>query len=93
MTDIIYKTNGGVTEISPKNGTYYTLKELQEIVGGNREILHLKGICNKFMIINEEGKLNKLPYNENATILYKLSLNTDDFIVGDALVCDKSKII
>ena len=93
MTDIIYKTNGGVTEISPKNGTYYTLEELQEIVGGSIEILHLKGICNKFMVINEEGKLNKLPYNENATILYKLSLNTDDFIVGDALVCDKSKII
>lgn len=92
MKDIIYKTNGEVKEISPKNETYYTLKELQEIVGGSIEILHLKGICNKFMVINEEGKLNKLPYNENATILYKLSLNTDDFIVGDALVCHTNRI-
>ena len=81
---------------SPAGGLLVTdkiLAELQEIVGGSIEILHLKGKCYKFMIINEEGKLNKLPYNENATILYKLSLNTDDFIVGDALVCDKSKII
>lgn len=93
MADIIYKANEGVTEISPKNETYYTLKELQEIVGGSIEIIYLKGIYDKFMVINEEGKLNKLPYNENATILYKLSLNTDDFIVGDVLVCDKSKII
>lgn len=93
MKDIIYKTNGRVTEIFPKNETYYTLNELQEIVGGNIEIIHLKGICDKFMVINEEGKLNKLPYNENATILYKLSLNTDDFIVGDALVCDIGKIL
>ena len=92
MTDFIYKTNGEVIETSPKNETYYTLKELQEIVGGSIEILHLKGICDKFMVINEEGKLNKLPYNENATILYKLSLNTDDFIVGDALVCDTNRI-
>ena len=91
MTDIIYKTNGEVKEISPKNGTYYTLKELQEIVGGYIEIIHLTN--NKIMVINDEGKLINLPYNKNATILYKPSFNTDDFIIGDALVCDKSKII
>ena len=91
MTDIIYKTNGGVTEISPKNRTYYTLEELKEIVGGYIEIIHLTE--NKIMVINDEGKLINLPHNENATILYRLCLDTIDFIVGDALVCDKSKII
>ena len=91
MTDIIYKTNGEVIETSPKNGTNYTFKELKEIVGGYIEIIHLTN--NKIMVINDEGKLINLPHNENATILYKLSLNTDNFIVGDALVCDKSKII
>ena len=91
MKDSIYKTNGEVIETSPKNGTYYTLKELQEIVGGSIEIIHLTN--NKIMVINDEGKLINLPHNKNATILYKLSFNTNDFIVGDALVCDKSKII
>ena len=91
MTDIIYKTTGEVIEISPKNGAFYTLDELQEIVGGSIEIIHLTN--NKIMVINDEDKLINLLHNENATILYKFCLDTDDFIVGDALVCDKSKII
>ena len=84
MTDIIYKTNGEVIETSPKNGTNYTLDELKEIVGGYIEIIHLTN--NKIMLINDEGKLINLPHNENATILYRLCLDTTDFIVGDVLV-------
>ena len=90
MTDIIYKTNGEVIEISPKNGAFYTLDELQEIVGGSIEIIHLTN--NKIMIINDEGKLINLPHNENATTLYRLCLNTIDFIVGDVLVCHTNRI-
>ena len=46
------------------------------------------------MIINEEGKLNNLPYNDNATVLYRANFrNTTDFIVGDALLCGKDRII
>ena len=91
MKDIIYKTNGEVIEASPKNGKNYTYEELREIVGGFIQIIFLK---DKFMIINEEGKLNNLPYNDNATVLYRANFrNTIDFIVGDALLCGKDKII
>ena len=91
MKDIIYKTNGEVIETSPKNGKNYTYEELREIVGGFIQIIFLK---DKFMIINEEGKLNNLPYNDNATVLYRANFrNTTDFIVGDALLSGKDKII
>ena len=91
MKDIIYKINGEVIEASPKNGKNYTYEELREIVGGFIQIIFLK---DKFMIINEEGKLNNLPYNDNATVLYRANFrNTTDFIVGDALLCGKDKII
>ena len=90
MKDIIYKTNGAVIETSPKNGTNYTLEELKEIVGGYIEIIHLTK--NKIMVINDEGKLINLPHNENATILFRLCLDTIDFIVGDALVCHTNRI-
>ena len=91
MKDIIYKINGEVIETSPKNGKNYTYEELREIVGGFIQIIFLK---DKFMIINEEGKLNNLPYTDNATVLYRANFrNTTDFIVGDALLCGKDKII
>ena len=90
MKDIIYKANGEVIETSPKNGTDYTLEELKEIVGGYIEIIYLTE--NKIMVINDEGKLINLPHNENATTLYRICLNTNDFIVGDVLVCHTNRI-
>jgi hypothetical protein len=42
------------------------------------------------MIINEEGKLNNLPYNEIASSLYIYGMQ--DPVVGDVLVMDKQMI-
>ena len=89
MTDIIYKANGEVIKTYPKNGTYYTLEELKEIVGGYIEIVRLNK--KEIMVINEEGKLNNLPYNDNATLRFRF-FKTNDFIVGDVLVCDTNRI-
>lgn len=44
------------------------------------------------MVINDEGKLINLPHNENATTLYRICLDTIDFIVGDVLVCHTNRI-
>lgn len=38
------------------------------------------------LIINEEGKLFELPYNELATKWYHENVGTHDFIVGDAVL-------
>lgn len=89
MTSRIIKTNNEVIEVTPKNGTDFSLEELQEIVGGYIEILPLKD--NEIMVINEEGKLDGLDYNSKATKeVQKCGLA--DFIVGDVLVCDTQMV-
>lgn len=37
--------------------------------------------------INESGKLDRLPINHLATRIYRSYLKTDDFIVGNAVIC------
>lgn len=72
----------------PKNGTDFSLEELQEFVGGDIEIITLAD--DLIMVVNEEGKLFDLPFNEAATeILRGCSINsTNDYIVGSALICE-----
>lgn len=85
----ILKTDGSTVEVSPKNGTDYTLEEMQEIVGGYIEIIP----CidrRKILVINEEGKLNDLPVNFEATKL--ADINFWDCIVGDALLCNSDEV-
>lgn len=80
----IIKTTGEVIEVKPAKGKTFSLKELQDIVGGFIEIVHLPNM--KLMVVNEEGKLNGLPVNHKASDLYP------DIIVGDVLVCDFNQI-
>lgn len=81
------KTNGEVMDVTPKNGGKpFTLEELKEYVGGWIECIYLNK--HQVMVINEEGKLLNLPYNAVATEAYRIVFQpTDDFIVGDALIC------
>ncbi len=89
MTSRIIKTNNEVIEVTPKNGTDFSLEELQEIVGGYIEILPLQD--NEIMVINEEGKLDGLDYNSKATEEVQ-KCGWADFIVGDVLVCDTQMV-
>ena len=69
------------------NGKTFSLDELKAFVGGWIECVTLND--KQVMIVNEEGKLNGLPYNLMATEIIKLAFQPcDDFIVGDALLCD-----
>ena len=82
------KTDGEVIEVSPKNeDKVFTLSELKEFVGGYIECIYLTP--KQVMVINEEGKLIGLPYNVVATEAFRMAFQpTDDFIVGDALLCE-----
>lgn len=80
------KTNGEITNVTPKNGTDYKYEELKEFVGGYIEIVPIND--HKIMVINEEGKLNNLPVNHIASLLYKY-----DTICGNVLVCDDSEVL
>ena len=83
-TPVIYHPGMPYQAAAPENGKFFTLKELQTIVGGYIECLSLKN--GMTMVVNEEGKLEGLPYNDLATdIAYNSGYM--DIIVGIVLVC------
>lgn len=75
-------------KVDPANGTDFSIDELNEFVDGYIEILH---IGDKLLVCNEEGKLKNLQYNAIATCLINAA-GIKDYIVGNALFCDKDKI-
>jgi hypothetical protein len=75
--------------IEPKNGTDFSLEELNNIVGGYIEILPLGD--DRIMVVNEEGKLNRLPVNMKATYIVN-GIGYKDTIVGNVLVCHSSMV-
>lgn len=78
------KTNGETIIVEPKNGTDFKYEELREFVNGSIETVFLKN--NEIMIVNEEGKLNQLDINADATNIYIQSYGLNDFIVGNVLL-------
>jgi hypothetical protein len=87
---IVIKTDGTKDALQPKNNKIFTLEELKSVVGGYIEIVPLTE--DYLMVINEEGKLLNLPINVIATRVYRASRNTDDFIVGNVLICSNKEI-
>ena len=87
---IVIKTDGTKDALQPKNNKVFTLEELKSVVGGYIEIVQLTK--DYLMVINEEGKLLDLPINVVATRVYRKSRNTEDFIVGDVLICSNKEI-
>ena len=81
----IIKSTGDVCDTHPKNGTDFKLEELRSVVKGYIEIVYLKD--GRLMVVNEEGILEKLPYNHLASMLAK------EPIVGDVLVCERGQIL
>jgi hypothetical protein len=75
---ILFKTNGEVTTIKPKN-TWFTLDELQALVGGYIELYPTRYLQN-LVVCNEEGLIKRLPKNE----IFKSLTNID--LVGDVLL-------
>ncbi len=89
MAEII-KTDGTRMDAVPENGTDFSLEEMQKIVGGLVEIIDLDE--NKCIVLNEEGKIDDLPFNEEATKIFHSYFKTDDYIIGDVLICDNEQI-
>lgn len=85
----VIQPDGTVFERLPHNGKVFTLVELQNIVGGFIEIVALAD--GSEMVLNDEGKLLGLPYNEKATLLFNAGGRVwFDPIVGTVLVCSAS---
>jgi Domain of unknown function (DUF3846) len=80
---------GEPQEISPANGTDFTLGELQTLVGGIIEIVQLHH--GQILVVNEEGLLKGLPLNTLASLVY-LTHGGNTYIVGNALLCGTEEV-
>jgi len=89
---ILVMPNGKTEHVNPKNGTDFSLEELQGFVDGYVQIINMQN--GERMVVNEEGKIRNLPINETATLFakFKSGIMPNDYIVGTALVCHKSQI-
>lgn len=85
----IYRTNGDVETVEPKNGTDFKLDELSSIVGGYIEVLYLDD--KEILVCDEEGKLKGYPLNVRATDIVR-SCGISDYIVGDVLICKTGEV-
>ena len=74
-----------------------TLKEAQDFVGGMVECITWPN--GDLLIVNEEGKGMGLPLNPEATLLWKMTFDNDnyvtgrkDFVVGPAILIKKDAL-
>ena len=93
--EYIYYPDGSRKEIFPKNGSYYELEELQDLVGGYIQLLYSHYDKNAAMVVNENGKLYNLPLNLAATeiALTEEMISVLDYIVGNALIINADSIL
>ncbi len=80
----LYLTDGRVKTVHPANGKHWTLDELQALVGGYIQIVST--VDGRYMVINDNGKIEHLDLNIPATRLY--IFGRQDVIMGPAVVVD-----
>lgn len=90
----LLKASGEVMEIEPKNGTNFTLDELYEHLNCSLvEVINLNQ--DDIMVVDEEGKwASNKGVNLNATKCAQenQAITSWDYIVGDAIVCNRKMI-
>lgn len=86
------------TQVYPANGKSFTLEELRGFVGGTIDMQLLRKE-NKWLVVNDNGKLDGLPINEIASEIWrkeypieKFPYNNDGLIVGNVLLSPKHLI-
>lgn len=84
MASHLYWPDGRIEPVVPA-GAYWSLEEMQKFVGGYIEVVRAKD--GRWMLVNEEGRIHRLPFNQNATDLYAAGSRTNP-IVGCVLVVD-----
>ena len=76
----LYNADGSTVKVSPANGRAFTLAELQALVGGFIELV--PGTAQRPALCNEEGRLARLPFNDEASRRFGMDL------VGNVVECD-----
>lgn len=87
---VLIKADGQQQKVEPKNCKMFELEELQGYVNGYIEVIFLDD--DTVMVVNEEGKMFGLPYNQLASIKFLQEKGYHEPIVGDVLVCKRNQI-
>jgi hypothetical protein len=88
---LYYNDNGSpLKKITPVDGVHFQLDELQKYVVGLIEVirLHQQGLPEKYLIVNEGGKVNGMSVNHLATGVFSQYYGNTNVIFGPAIVCD-----
>ena len=86
----LWRANGERKVLEPASGVAFTLEELQTAVGGYIEVRQGHGgIC---LVMNEEGKLDGLPLNRDATIFAVTECGLTEPIVGDVVIASATEV-
>lgn len=86
---ILIKSDGKEIPVFPKNESVFKLREAQEVIGGDVEILAIE--IDSVMIIHKDCELIHLPLNRRATDI-TLQNNVFRCVAGDALICASEEI-
>ena len=86
---IIIKVNGETEHTHPSNGSVFTLKELQDAVGGYIQIVSITAgeHSGSLMIVDEEGLIKP-----NPQVNKEASLIAGQQIVGQVIIIDRVQI-
>lgn len=87
----LFKANGEIIEVQPKEGKAFTLKELQDYVGGLIEVHYLPH-HDQTLVCNEEGRLMGLRANPKVSWYVMDEPIGWCMILGDALICETFEI-
>ena len=79
-------------EVHPANGSDFSAEEIHELIGGHFELVPLKN--DMMLLVDEEGKIKSQEYNVMATAVAKENCiyPFNDFIAGDALLCNSIEV-
>ena len=86
---LLLHSNGRI-EVCAHDLREFSLEELQQMVGGNIEIVNTRFRSDLVMVVDDEGLLRNKPLNPYATLLYGGVLS-GHHIAGDAVLCVRSE--
>ena len=84
MKAVVISFLGSVHKVDVQENGEPLYAQIRSVIGGYMENTYPKNLPDDYiMIVNEEGKLNRLPVNTIATIVYGSDV---DFIVGNTII-------
>lgn len=88
MSDVLVTVTGIIKPVSPMNGDYYTMPEIQSHVGNYVQKIR---IGSKILIVDEEGKSKGKMPNRIATG-WLINEGINEFVAGNALLIERTHI-